>query len=857
MPLTVADALIALHPDWAGYKREFAAGEGQVTAQAKGMGARVSKAFTFDNVRRAMTGAGAVAGAVFAGANESFVKLEDQLRTIQTVAPNLNLDKAKDDIQALSVETGKSTEDLANGFYDLVSAGVDAEQAIGVLRDSAKLGVGALGSTAEAVDLVTSAMNAYGLQASDSTRITDIFAKAVADGKVTASEIGTSIANIAPIAASAGIALEEISAGYANLTAKGVPAAQAATQMRSAIVALLTPNAQLNAVQEQTGINFAELMRAKGLSVALEELRKATGGNADAFASALGRVEAYQFALAATGEEFEAFQGQIVETTEATGIANDQFNIKSQSLAEQGKRLAAVFQVQLQNLGELTAGFGPALFALNQFSALTGGAITPARIFGAVVGGLGGRLAAGFARLGRAGGMRIAAALGSSSVVSAMSTSLSGAIGKVGASSKFQGATSKLGSFMGSKLGKGLSIAFAAVAVFEVAETYKQIEAGLNEQSAQIGQDLGNQITSGTTESLQASKAALEQGIEELAGLWYNPFAGGQKAQLEAQLDAVSRELEQRATMTPAAVATKLEEGKSQVDAAAADMVDGIPGAVDKVAEAAWEKAGQIPRGIADGIAARRGAAEQAMTDLVDALKNKMTVAKERARLIGYLTSDELAKGLKSRDPAVRAQAEASREMWLAQLAELPVGAKGLGGKAMNELNRALKSKNPAVRAEARRIKRIIEQQIRDAKTGEAGETAAKNAARGVESGTGAVGRAAWKLGNTIVRSIVGATNAEMSNYLGRDFAGAGASYAVGTSFVPFDMLAQVHKGEIIVPREESDAIRAGQATLGSAPAAAGGRGDTTVNVYNPAPEPASTSIRRELRKLALSGSPA
>jgi hypothetical protein len=41
---------------------------------------------------------------------------------------------------------------------------------------------------------------------------------------------------------------------------------------------------------------------------------------------------------------------------------------------------------------------------------------------------------------------------------------------------------------------------------------------------------------------------------------------------------------------------------------------------------------------------------------------------------------------------------------------------------------------------------------------------------------------------------------------------------------------------------------------------AAGGRapaGAITVNVYNPAPEPASTSTRRELRKLALSGSAA
>src|SRR6185369_1153971 len=184
----------------------------------------------------------------------------------------------------------KSTDDLTGGFYDLVSAGVSAQDAINVLRDSAKFATGALGTTGEAVDLVTSAMNAYGLKASDATRITDIFAKAVADGKVTAAELGSSIANIAPIAASAGISLEEVSAGYALLTAKGVPAAQAATEMRAAISALLTPNKQLNDIQKQTGINFAKLADQKGLAVALEEIRKATKGDDDAFAKALGSV---------------------------------------------------------------------------------------------------------------------------------------------------------------------------------------------------------------------------------------------------------------------------------------------------------------------------------------------------------------------------------------------------------------------------------------------------------------------------------------------------------------------------------------------------------------------------------------
>jgi hypothetical protein len=39
-------------------------------------------------------------------------------------------------------------------------------------------------------------------------------------------------------------------------------------------------------------------------------------------------------------------------------------------------------------------------------------------------------------------------------------------------------------------------------------------------------------------------------------------------------------------------------------------------------------------------------------------------------------------------------------------------------------------------------------------------------------------------------------------------------SLAVGTSFVPQNQLAQIHKGEMVVPQSFSDAIRKGDITL-------------------------------------------
>src|SRR6185503_12604265 len=257
----IGDVFLRVLADMAGFEADVskkAAGAAD-KAGAKA-GTSLGKSMT-SKATAAFTAAGAASGALFVGAIGGAANFEDQLRTINTVAhlTDDELSGVGNSILELSKETGNSTDDLTAGFYDLVSAGVPAEKAIGVLRDSAVLAKGALGTTAETVDLLTSALNAYGLEASSSARVSDIFAQAVADGKVTAADLGNTIAQIAPLASSAGVSLEEVAAGYAIMTAKGATAEKSATQMRAAISALLTPNEELLRLQEATGKRFADV----------------------------------------------------------------------------------------------------------------------------------------------------------------------------------------------------------------------------------------------------------------------------------------------------------------------------------------------------------------------------------------------------------------------------------------------------------------------------------------------------------------------------------------------------------------------------------------------------------------------
>lgn len=129
----------------------------------------------------------------------------------------------------------------------------------------------------------------------------------------------------------------------------------------------------------------------------------------------------------------------------------------------------------------------------------------------------------------------------------AIGEALSKAWTKVASSSVVQSAGSAAGKVMGSTLGKALSIAFAAAAVVEVWDTYNRIKGELAAQGAALGTQVGDQISTGTLESLQQSRAAVLQGLNDLAGI--NDFGlvtGDTRKLLEQQFNDLSAAIERQ-----------------------------------------------------------------------------------------------------------------------------------------------------------------------------------------------------------------------------------------------------------------------------------------------------------------------
>lgn len=289
----------------------------------------------------------AAAGAISTVAGAS-VKLagdfEAQLNTINTIARTTpeGLSRIGDQIRAISRETGTSLDDLTKGYYDLLSAGIKTADAQKVLEASNRLAIGGLSTTAEAIDLLTTAINSYGGKAKYASKIADIFAKTVERGKVTAAELAASFAEVGPIAAQSGVSIRELGAIFARLTATGVPAAQAATQIRAALVALQRQGTPLRKLEKQTGRNYLALAGKKGLVYALGLMRKDAEKAGVPLVKLLGRADALTLILATTGKNSKAFAEDLAAMGKASGTAAAQMAEREKGLNFQLERLKAL-----------------------------------------------------------------------------------------------------------------------------------------------------------------------------------------------------------------------------------------------------------------------------------------------------------------------------------------------------------------------------------------------------------------------------------------------------------------------------------------------------------------------------------
>lgn len=291
-----------------------------------------------------------VASATSAAALGASVKLAsdytDAVAKVGTVADlqSVSLEKLRDDMLQLSTETGRGADEIADATYQAISASVDTADAVSFVGTSVGLAKAGFLETADAVDVLTTIINAYGLEASDAGRLSDILIQTQNDGKTTVNELSQSMGQVIPLASAYGVNIENLAASYAQLTKNGVATAQAGTYLKSMLNELGDSGSDVGEIlKSKTGKSFGQLMNdGMSLGDVLGILNDSVNGDSEALAGLWSSSEAGTGALSILSSGVGAFNDELGNMQDSTGNVADALETLSTPSAKAQESLNAV-----------------------------------------------------------------------------------------------------------------------------------------------------------------------------------------------------------------------------------------------------------------------------------------------------------------------------------------------------------------------------------------------------------------------------------------------------------------------------------------------------------------------------------
>ena len=166
----------------------------------------------------------AVTGAVATLSIKEATEFETKIAEVSTLLEDTSgLEATEQAVKDLAIQYGQFPDDQVESIYAIISAGAeDAATAVQTLEAANRLAIGGVTAVATAADGLTSILNAYGEEAGTVVDVSDAMFVAMQAGKTTIGELSNSIGNVAPIAAEAGVELDELLGATAALTKPGI-----------------------------------------------------------------------------------------------------------------------------------------------------------------------------------------------------------------------------------------------------------------------------------------------------------------------------------------------------------------------------------------------------------------------------------------------------------------------------------------------------------------------------------------------------------------------------------------------------------------------------------------------------------
>lgn len=284
------------------------------------------------------------------------------------------IDKAKE----MGSKTKFSATESAQAMEYMAMAGWKTQDMVDGLKGIMDLAAASGEDLATTSDIVTDALTAFGLKASDSTHFADVLAKASSNANTNVAMMGETFKYVAPVAGALGYSVEDCSVAIGLMANSGIKASQAGTSLRQMLSRMAKPTDEAQAAMDKLGVSLTDSAgNMKSLDTVMGDLRNGFKGLSKAeqtqLATSLAGQEAMSGLLAivnASDGDFDKLKDSIYNCKDAAAnmaaVAQDNLAGQITSLKSKAEGLEIAFYGSIQEpLKELASVGVKALEDLN------------------------------------------------------------------------------------------------------------------------------------------------------------------------------------------------------------------------------------------------------------------------------------------------------------------------------------------------------------------------------------------------------------------------------------------------------------------------------------------------------------
>lgn len=293
----------------------------------------------------------------FFDCSEAAAQFETSTAMVATIADTSqkSLSSISKEVRGYSNETGEAASDMAEATYQAISASINTADAAAFAGTATKLAVGGFTSATTAVDVLTTAINAYGLAASDATQLSDYLITTQNLGKTSVDQLAQSVGKVIPLASAYNVQMDNLSSAYAVLTANGIATAESGTYLKSMLNELGDTGSGVSEVLlNSTGKTFAQLMeQGYSLGDVMAMLGNAVDGDSTAFNALWNSTEAGIGALSLFNAGADKYNSVLESMRTSAGATEKAYSTMADTTDKSKQRMENAFNNLKISVGDV------------------------------------------------------------------------------------------------------------------------------------------------------------------------------------------------------------------------------------------------------------------------------------------------------------------------------------------------------------------------------------------------------------------------------------------------------------------------------------------------------------------------